>query len=73
MKSINVFSRGLSGALGAVLAALVLPAIASAGCGSYTPGMAMHASPRIAITQEQDAGESGTRWHHDGVEPIVGM
>lgn len=73
MKSINVFLRGLSGALGAVLAALVLPAIASAGCGLYTLGTAMHASPRIAITQEQDGGESGTRWRHDGVEPIVGM
>ena len=40
--------------------ALLFPALASAGCGSFDPRLAMHPGPAVAAPQDQSAAESSS-------------
>lgn len=72
MKIISVH-RKLGTAIGLTLAAMLFPALASAGCGSFRPGLAMGISSGMAAAQDQAGTDPSGDWHPDGRDPMVGM
>lgn len=66
-------AKNLAASITLIFAAILAPAAANAGCGSFTPGQLGHFSPAARVLQSQSAAEPEEAWHSDGRESIVGM
>lgn len=67
------YAQTLGASVLLVFAAILSPAVAKAGCGSFNPGQMIHLSPAARDFQSQSAVEPDEPWHSDGREAIVGL
>lgn len=67
------YAQNLGASVLLAFAAILSPAVAKAGCGSFNPGQMIHLSPAAHDIQAQSGAQPDEPWHSDGREAIVGM